>query len=241
MTQNLLILLILSGVLLMTVYTRTGYGSIEEPSMPVVVELFTSQSCSSCPPADRILSELAKKDNIIALGCHVSYWNHLHWKDTVSHEFCDLRQHGYSSMRGEKRVYTPQMIVNGTHQFVGSHGSKVKAALKKADQSPIQYIEVMTKDPQTLRFTLPDMPEDAYRLWAFGYQRQLHQKIPRGENKGKSVTYVNPVVSYTNLGAWNGKAAIHEFEKPKEDIDGIAVFAQRGGYGEIIAAGKWEF
>ena len=241
MIQNILIIAFVLGAFFTLMHSRTSLAVETLPDAPVVVELFTSQSCSSCPPADRILASLVKKDNIIALGCHVSYWNHLHWKDTVSREFCDMRQHGYSSVRGEKRVYTPQMIVNGQDQFVGSRANQVKAALKKASKNPIQYIEIETSDPQNLRFTLPEIPQDTYRLWAFGYQKKLDQKIPSGENSGRAVTYVNSVISFTNLGAWNGAAAIHEFEKPNEKIDGIAILAQRNGYGEIIAAGKLSF
>ncbi len=208
---------------------------------PVVVELFTSQSCSSCPPADRILASLAQNPNIIALSCHVSYWNHLHWKDTLSHEFCDMRQHGYAGKKGSRRVYTPQMIVNGTNEFVGSHNSKVKFALNNAQRNPIQAIKIEMPNPYSIEFTLPEADKDSYRLWAFGYQNTHHEDIPSGENRGRSVTYANPVQSYTNLGAWDGKAAKHEFTTPDAKIDGIAILAQRGGYGEIIAAGKLVF
>lgn len=208
---------------------------------PVVVELFTSQSCSSCPPADRNLSELAKNKNIIALACHVSYWNHLHWKDTQSHEFCDMRQHGYSSLRGDRRVYTPQMIVNGKHQFVGSHSSKIKQALSAAQQAPLKNINITFDNSGTLNFTLPSLGSGNYRIWAYGYKNQIHQKIPSGENRGLSQTYSRPVATYDNLGAWDGTKTSHSFDKPDAQIDGIAILAQRDGYGEIVAAGKLEF
>ena len=99
---------------------------------PVVVELFTSQSCSSCPPADRNLGKLSENPNVIALGFHVTYWNHLHWEDTLSNEFSTKRQRSYAAAFRNGRVYTPQMVVNGEQEFVGSNGSKVNAALKKA-------------------------------------------------------------------------------------------------------------
>jgi len=207
---------------------------------PVVVELFTSQSCSSCPPADRLLSQIADQENIIALGCHVEYWDHLHWKDTLSQDFCDMRQHGYSSIRGSKRVYTPQMIVNGKDEFVGSHKSKLSAALKRANQNPLKPIQIETSGAE-IAFTLPDAPHGSYRLWAFGYADEQHQKIPSGENRGKAVDYANPVRSYTNLGSWDGQAAIHKFSKPNKNLDGIAILAQKNGFGEIVAAGKFKF
>lgn len=241
MIQNILITALVSGLVLTTLYVKNGYGDVGTPTSPVVVELFTSQSCSSCPPADRILSKLTENDNVIALGFHVSYWNHLHWKDTFSREFSDLRQHGYTSIRGSNRVYTPQMVVNGVDEFVGSHASKVKAALKKAGQNPIKNINVTMNNDQQIILTLPMAAPDNYRLWAFGYQKAQNQDIKSGENSGKSVTYANPVISYTNLGAWDGNAAQNWFKKPNEEIDGIAIIAQSGGYGRIIAAGKYEF
>lgn len=240
MMQNIFIIALLAGMLSITLYTKNGYGDIGEPKAPVVVELFTSQSCSSCPPADRILSKLAQDQDVIALGFHVSYWNHLHWKDTFSREFSDLRQHGYSSMRKVKRVYTPQMVVNGVDEFVGSHASKVKAALNKANLNPIQLIDIKA-DEQFITFALPNMDRNNYRLWAFGYQKEQNQDIESGENRGKSVIYANPVISYINLGAWDGTGSTGKFKKPDEDITGIAIIAQQNGYGRIIAAGKYEF
>lgn len=237
--------LIIFGMLCIAVFISASALKAQSPikvtKAPVVVELFTSQSCSSCPPADRILSELAKHDNVIALGCHVEYWNHLHWKDTLSHDFCDMRQHGYSAIDGSKRVYTPQMVVNGSEKFVGSQQSKLKNALNKAERAPIKNIEITQNADNTISFILPNADNANYRLWAFGYKTQEFQDIKRGENSGLSHTYANPVSTYTNLGAWHGQAAQHNFERPSNDIDGIAILAQRDGYGQIIAAGKYNF
>ena len=221
--------------------------NVEIPTMtaPVVVELFTSQSCSSCPPADRILAQLAEKDNIIALGCHVSYWDHLHWKDTVSQDFCDMRQHGYAGQRGTKRIFTPQMVVNGQDEFVGSHANKIKTALEKARSVTIKPIDINIENPDLVTFSLPSMKDKNYRLWAFGYQKFFKQDISSGENRGKSVPYVNSAITYTNLGGWSGDAISKSFalpEPPTENkLDGIIIFAQIDGYGEIAAAGKIEF
>lgn len=241
--QNIILILLL--VLTVTFFTRGLYAQfttdLEQAKAPVVVELFTSQSCSSCPPADRILQELAKQENVIALGCHVSYWNHLHWKDTVSNEFCDIRQHGYGAYNGTKRVYTPQMVVNGTHEFVGSHSSAVNAALKSVENAPLKPIQIEEKPDGTLAFTLPSADLGSYRLWAFGYTHKVHEDIPSGENRGRTLSYSNPVHTYTNLGSWDGQSAIHKFNKPSETLDGIAILAQQGGYGQIIAAGKLVF
>ncbi len=215
--------------------------NIAQSNAPIVVELFTSQGCSSCPPADKILQKLAQKDNIIALACHVSYWDHLQWKDTFAQEFCDIRQHGYISIDGKKRVYTPQMIINGTEKFIGSRAETVKSTLIKAAKKPLKFIELASPEDGIISIALPILPDDTYHLWAFGYKKTQKQNIGSGENSGKVIYYANPVISYTNLGSWRGAGMIYKFKKPQEPIDGIAVIAQRNAYGEVVAAGKMNF
>lgn len=235
-------ILMMTSALALTFGFSSMNAQAETPSnnAPIVVELFTSQGCSSCPPADKILGALSQNENIITLACHVQYWNHLNWRDTLSHDFCDMRQHGYSAIKNSKRVYTPQMIVNGADAFVGSHDSKAKAALKRAQTNPIQAI-TLKADASTIQFTLPTTQAASYRIWAFGYKNNVHQKIGSGENHGRNITYTTPVNSYTNLGSWDGSAAVHRFNKPSEEIDGIAILAQKDGYGPIVAAGKLQF
>lgn len=206
---------------------------------PIVIELFTSQSCSSCPPADKIFASIANKENVIALGCHVSYWDHLHWKDTLSQDFCDMRQHGYAGLKGTKRIYTPQMIVNGSREFIGSHAAKLDTAIKNAHT--IQTITIKNGDGNLIDFAIPKTGNGTYRLWAFGYKSNHKQDIKSGENRGRKVTYANAVTTYTNLGAWNGESIAKSFEKPDGYMDGIVVIAQENGYGKIIAAGKMSF
>jgi len=239
------ILNVLAIVTCIYIATTTGQYALandnQDNDAPIVVELFTSQGCPSCPPADKILQKLTKKDNIIALACHVSYWDKPQWKDRFAQEFCDIRQHGYISMDDQKRVYTPQMVINGKDKFIGSRADNVKYTLKKASESPLKIIEVETPEPDVIRIALPILPDDNYHLWAFGYKKTQKQNIGNGENSGKTIYYANPVISYTNLGAWRGAGMVYNFRKPKEPIDGIAILAQRLAYGEIVAAGKMSF
>lgn len=241
----LVFILIALGISGRGLYAQYGENSSKVSAL-IVVELFTSQGCSSCPPADRTLATLSQDENIITLGCHVSYFNHLHWKDTLSQDFCDMRQHGYAGMNGTKRIYTPQMIVNGGAGFIGSHNDKIDAALKKAAAKPIQNINIAINGTDLINFSLPNIGEGDYHLWAFGYKKNHKQDIKNGENNGKSITYANAALSYTNLGKWQGAGVTHKFPMPKsliagETLDGITIFAQEGGYGEIIAAGKLDF
>ncbi len=207
------------------------YATPARSEPPIVVELFTSMICPACPPADYKLLELSKKENIIVLGCHVSYLNSQYRKDTLSQEFCDIRHHGYVGLTKERRIYTPLMIVNGEHLFVGSDSSKLEAALKSTENAPhIKLIEIELKDNNFIQFSLPNVVYGSYRLWAFGYK-----------NFKETAEYINPAISYTNLGAWQGEAITRSFKKPNEPLDGIIILAQENGYEKIVAAGELKF
>lgn len=202
----------------------------------VVVELFTSQSCSSCPPADRLLGEISDDPNVIALGFHVTYWDHLHWKDTLSQEFSTNRQRAYAHSKSRGRVYTPQMIVNGGAQFVGSNRGKLQSALKKAQA--VKRLQI-SKDGDDFIFQAPDMPAGQYDVRIYGTKKQHTQSIPSGENRGRTVTYHNPIIAEIDGGKWDGKSQSFTFGAlPNDQIDDVTVIIQKAGYGDIVAAGK---
>ena len=216
---------------------QAQFGNLETKDLdkPVVVELFTSQSCSSCPPADKNLAKLSENPNVIALGFHVTYWNHLHWKDTLSNQFSTDRQRAYARHKGNGRVYTPQMVVNGGDEFVGSRSGSIKSSLNRAQEvDPIQVAE----DGDKLTVTLPSLKDGNYTLWLAGTKDTHTQEIPSGENRGRTVTYHNAVLHYEKAGNWDGFPQELSFDKPAGDIDNYVVLAQEGGYGPIIAAGK---
>ncbi len=212
---------------------------------PVVVELFTSQSCSSCPPADAVLAELSGRDNIIALGCHVTYWDHLNWRDPQSQEFCTERQRHYAQFRNSRRTYTPQMIVNGTDEFVGSRRDTASSVIARAQfQNTVQSVGIRKSIQGKFHLDLPEIERNGkrYGIWVFGYKSQHDQDIPSGENRGRSVTYVNAAQSQTYIGAWDGRAEKREVKIPlDQNIDGIIVIIQNRDFGPITAAGKLVF
>ncbi len=212
-----------------------------EDKAPTVIELFTSQGCSSCPPADRLLDKLSDNDNLITLACHVEYWNGPHWSDKLSQQFCDVRQHGYSAISGSQQIYTPQMIVNGAPGFVGSNSNKALAAITRAQKDPIQNIRMKLYGANQVHYILPKAQKAKYHLWAFGYIDSINLSIGGGENSGRKIKYTTPVTSYLNLGAWDGNETMLRFNIPKENMDGIVVIAQKDGYGPIRAAGKLKF
>lgn len=209
-------------------------------SNPVVVELFTSQSCSSCPPADALLGEMAAKDpNIIAFSCHVTYWDHLNWKDTLSRKFCTNRQRAYAGFMQKNNVYTPQMVVNGEHEFVGSNRADAKRFTAESTTLPIT---LSTTANGGLSAQMPALPAGSPKqtLWLISYHASHTQDIASGENRGRTVTYTNSVATLDQVGVWDGTAQMLTFAKPDNDAKtpGYALIAQPRGFGVISAAGK---
>ncbi|GJL85665.1 MAG: coproporphyrinogen III oxidase [Micavibrio sp.] len=213
--------------------------NLQAQESPVVVELFTSQSCSSCPAADKALAELVRENkNIIALSCHVTYWNHLRWKDTLSKPECSRRQREYAIALGNgKRVYTPQMVVNGENGFVGSHRKEAKKAI--ANAGSITPISLSKQDSKTLMADLPELPAKLYRLISFGYKNNHTENIKGGENGGKILRSTNAVVYAGPAESWDGSAKMKGIMIPNNnDIDGVIVLVQSAQTGTVVSAGQ---
>lgn len=239
MMKYLILLIALTGIVsFWTNSLQAQFSSVKADAIekPVVIELFTSQSCSSCPPADRNLGVLSQNPNVIALGFHVTYWNHLHWEDTLSNEFSTHRQRAYATYKRNGRVYTPQMIVNGDEEFVGSRSGDIAGSLKRAND--IQPITIKSENTE-LTVTLPEIEEGPYVLYLAGTKDHYTQDIPSGENRGRTVEYHNAVLEFKRIGSWTGQdktLTLETFENT--DIDHYVILAQKSGYGPIVAAGK---
>ncbi len=238
-----LTILLLAALLIsvMQIFSSPSKAEIAAINKPVILELFTSQSCSSCPPADKILSQLAKNPNVIALSCNVTYWNHLSWKDTLSHEFCTERQRQYSKIGGRRgRIFTPELIINGKESVIGSRGSKITTLIQQA--APIAPV-IVSNDADMLNITLPEIALPA-TVTLVTYQADHSQYIPKGENHGRTVSYTNPVSMIEQIAQeWDGKAAqIAVPVKPSELVVGYAVLVHQGtaSVGHVVAAGKVE-
>lgn len=216
--------------------------AIEGSATPVVLELFTSQSCSSCPPADKVLGDLADKhDNIIALSCNVTYWNHLHWKDTLSKDFCTERQRSYAQSFSSKRVYTPQIVINGQHEMVGSRGNAVRNRVAKAVEKQAVKVIAITSQGETLQIKLPEIVgNDSFALHLITHGARHTQSIPSGENRGRTVQYTNPVQDIISLGTWDGTSKVITYDVSEiKNASGFVILAQKNGVtGPIAAAGK---
>lgn len=211
--------------------------STQNANGPIVVELFTSQGCSSCPPADQIMNQLNENPNFIPLSYHVTYWDHLSWKDTLGRPFADRRQRSYSNFKRANRVYTPQMVINGDKEFVGSRKHEANTNLSNA--KAVKRIEIAGMTPEGTQITLPQLDTADYHIWIAGVKAQHVQKIKRGENRGKDVTYSNTVLSLDQGERWDGTAKTINIEITKTpDVDYYVIFAQNQGFGDIVAAGK---
>jgi hypothetical protein len=198
-----------------------------------VIELFTSQGCSSCPPADKVLGDLAKDPSLIALSLPVDYWDYLGWKDTLADPRFSARQKAYSGMRGDRDVYTPQVVVNGTVHVLGSDKNSIETAVESTHNANVAMSVpvTMTKSGKQIDVTVANGSGKSGEVWICAVSKQVPIKIGRGENRGTQITYHNVVRSVLKVGDWNGKAG--SWSVPIENIahegvDAAVVYVQDG-------------
>ncbi len=201
--------------------TRSASSPNESNSTPVIVELFTSEGCSSCPPADQLLSRLDKEQsipgaNVIALSQHVDYWNQLGWRDPYSSAQFSARQSSYAEAFGRDGVYTPQMVVDGRLEFVGSNATKAREAITEAASSPKAKVQIEitpnteTRESGTVQFTVrvEDIPAitagDTAEVLLAITESDLSSSVARGENAGRNLRHTAVVRQLTTIGSISG-------------------------------------
>jgi hypothetical protein len=200
---------------------------------PVVVELFTSQSCSSCPPADALLGELAKRRDIVALGFHVTYWDGAQWRDPFARRESTERQIAYDKRLTGGQVYTPQMVIDGTEDAVGSDRASVLAALDKAKPTALAAV-AFAADRHAVEIGAGTAPSGASVLLA-RYALTRTTRVAGGENAARTLVDANGVEALATLGAWDGKPVSFPIEPPGAG-EGLAVLVQAPD-GKILGAG----
>ena len=210
-----------------------------------VVELFTSQGCAQCPPADALLTGLAEEGDVVALAYHVDYWDYVGWEDTFGDEDFSDRQRAYAKSWGSSRIYTPQMVVNGAKGVVGSRRNEVHGALAGASL-PLQ-VEI-SRDGDMLKVAIP--PDSGFNdavVWLVSYLDRADVTIEKGENAGKSMVYTQVVTGRQALGMWEGATGASLKLPLPEVLDagstGIAVIVQQerdGLPGLILGAATYE-
>ncbi|AMJ62117.1 DUF1223 domain-containing protein [Bosea sp. PAMC 26642] len=199
-----------SGLLLASCAALLWGGSAAHAQAPVVqpkavVELFTSQGCSSCPPADALFGELAKDPGILALTLPVTYWDYLGWKDTLGQDAFTKRQKFYAKARGDGQVYTPQAVINGAGHFVGSDRSGIEPGLR---QTTLTATIALAETDDALRIGLSGsvaVGDKPAGIWVLPITRIVTVPIGRGENEGRTVSYANVVRGLVRVGDWDGK------------------------------------
>ncbi len=214
---------------------------------PTVVELFTSQGCYSCPPAERFLGELADRDGILALEFHVDYWDDLvhgaagKWKDPFSDPAYTARQRDYNvQIRRRAGVYTPQMIVDGKFEVVGSRVGAVKSVIEDAQSRSGRRVKVAAEPTGGgLKVSLKDGPGRSGGVWLVSFLRQEATRVLRGENQGKQLVSHNIVTDMRRIGDWDGKDKTIDVGSVRNDEKtGCAVLVQAGDAGPILGAAQ---
>src|SRR6202158_1235275 len=202
-----------------------------------VVELFTSQGCSSCPPADKIIGELAKDPSVIALSMPIDYWDYLGWKDTLADARFSARQKAYSQVRGDREVYTPQVVVNGSTHVIGSDRAGIESAIdvtKKTD-GVMSVPVTMTQSGKQINVSGAASGKGPAvmhgEVWICSVSKAVPIAIGRGENRGREVTYHNVVRSLLKVGDWNGSSGswtVPLENISREGVDAAVVYVQDG-------------
>ena len=221
-----------------------GQARAGSAAQPVVVELFTSQGCSSCPPADRLLGELAQRSDVIALSLPVDYWDYLDWKDTLGRAEHTERQRHYVERLGLATVYTPQMIVSGMMNVIGSRKDAVEkailAARKKLVDSQVAITAQARGDDIHIEVAAGDAgPAKTATIYAVPVLSAQTVNIERGENRGKTITYHNVSREIMPIGTWTGEA--QTLDLPHDEVmigntDHCAIILQDDRTGAILGA-----
>lgn len=197
-----------------------------------VIELFTSQGCNSCPPADKLFGQFAAENEVVALAYHVNYWDYLGWRDNLANSENTDRQYAYMRAFGSRSVYTPQAVINGrTHLGAGKKEDVTRTLneLAKTGQGMSVGLHVSENgDTYTIDVDAAKAPANSAHVIVVHYQPPRLVDLRRGENKGRSVTYWNAVSDFHTAGMWHGKA--QHFELPKSEVE------KRGGCAVLLQA-----
>jgi len=201
-----------------------------------VIELFTSQGCSSCPAADQLLAELQTDRSLIPLSLPIDYWDYLGWKDTLALPGHTTRQKAYSHVRGDREIYTPQVVVNGIAQAIGSDQAGIENAIAQTRNYPSTlsvplHVKIAGERVSVALPARERAEAGGGEVWLCALSASVAVGITRGENRGRTITYTNVVRRWVKLGTWSGKS--ENFTVPidaikLDGVDAVAVILQSG-------------
>ena len=241
---------ILSALIAGAALFAASISHAEPATPPTLVELFTSQGCSSCPPADAYLIELDKRADVIALSMHVNYWDYIGWKDPFASEAVTERQREYGRRIGHGRIYTPEIIVNGVLDAVGSRRRAVDRTIDEVQAAmPSQLdIELLMMADDSMRITVPGADFDGRAtVWLARFDAEHVTRIERGENGGRTLRNINVVREMRKIGTWYGMPL--DIDLPLSALiaadgagnDGCVIIVQKDGYGRVLGVRKMAF
>lgn len=215
-------------------------GTAPAAHSPIVVELFTSQGCSSCPPAEAFLTELANREGVIALEFHIDYWDYIGWKDSFAKPEFTARQKKYVETLKGRYAYTPQMVIHGRAHVVGSHRDEVESLIRQyvaeADKGPVVSMK-RKGDTLIVAIGAGGAGAAAHDVVLVTYDKPRLTEIRSGENSGRTSKNSNVVREIVTIGSWSGKPA--KLRVPlagKQGDGGCAVLVQARDQGPILAA-----
>lgn len=213
-------------------------GQADAQSRPVVVvELYTSQGCSSCPPADEFMAKLVTNPDVIALALHVDYWDYIGWKDEFAYAAFTDRQKDYARAAGSRTIYTPQMIVNGVDRVEGNNPEAVEALVQMHLMGNSGVSLMLQREGDTLYVRGSGNVAGPLTVNLVRFIPKETVTIERGENAGMTMAYHNIVTELVTVGEWSGTGPL-TMETPITGTDPVAVFVQAKGPGAILAAAR---
>jgi hypothetical protein len=209
-----------------------------------VLELFTSQGCSSCPPADALFVTLARDPSLIVLTLPVDYWDYLGWRDTLAHSAFSQRQRSYAKTRGDGHVYTPQAVVDGAAHTVGSDRAAIEQLMRQRSEPALPLDVTMNRTGEGLRITVSGSASaSSASIWLIPTARTRSVAVRRGENRGRDIVYANVARSLTRIGSWRGQPVTVDLPASltrTDDSDSFVVLVQAddGKVGRVIGAAR---
>ncbi|MDX2482783.1 MAG: DUF1223 domain-containing protein [Pseudodonghicola sp.] len=228
--------------LVMMLWTGLAAPAVAQDRGPMVVEMFTSQGCSACPPADALLRELAEREDVLPLAQHVEYWDYIGWQDSFADPANTLRQKGYARAAGRDMIYTPQMIVMGQEDVVGAHAMQLAELIMQHMKLAPQVLLTAHREEGQLHVGVRPAAASVagpLEVLMVRYAPLRRVEITRGENAGRTLDYANVVEGWTLLGEWDGQGPLDlSANVPVDAGHRDAIVVQRVGFGPILAAAK---
>lgn len=222
------------------VFWSCAAGIVSAQDRPVVVEIFTSQGCSSCPPADKLVHELERsRPDVIALALHVDYWDYIGWKDPFANPAFTTRQRAYTRAAGSSTIYTPQIVVGGQDHVIGARPMELMKAVNKHANLPLPAKVALSRsgDRVTVEVTSAGPPVGASIVEILTYTPSATTNIRRGENAGRTLDYHNIVRDLTVVGDWSGAGPFRKTVRVSEGAPVVALVRRRSG-GPVLGAAR---